>query len=305
MLHRLFGLALLLIGLLVIPLSHLAISSPPTEAGAKMPKPGTALYHARQCEKHLGPLPKFTCDDALDIPITQDGKQVAVTASTRGKILKHCDKPAAFGAGCQVGNRVGRYQGTHASGDPRPEVIFMTFCRDGGMGVIGHNSKTGATCFFSIEDGAPAFGDVAGPNDPGYEQGWQTPEVVGKDGCVKCHMADPFLHTPWIDQVRNPENPSEPFVPLIADESSPYFVVGDGFPQPPGRDVAPLKDNKCTECHRAQCIPKFFNVRLDELQMPAPFDEIHKETDSEMIADREALRKWCQTLNIKYFGKTD
>ena len=190
---------------------------------------------------------------------------------------------------------------SHDNGDPRPEVTFVIFCRDGGMGVIGHNSETGATCFFSIEEGADAF-EVPGPNDPGYEEAWQSPEVVAADNCFKCHMADPFLHTPWIDQVRNPANSSEPLVPLIASATSPYFIVGDGFSQPlPQPPVGELQGSKCIECHRAQCIPDFFNVPLDELEMPAPFYEVHY--DTKMASDRTLLNEWCESQEIEYFSK--
>ena len=35
--------------------------------------------YARECEKHLGPFPKFRYEDAIEIPITQKGKRVIVT----------------------------------------------------------------------------------------------------------------------------------------------------------------------------------------------------------------------------------
>ena len=269
-------------------------------------EPGTALYYAMQVEKELGPLPHFSCDDCIEIPITQNGEPVTAEDLVRTEegalSAEWCDKPAAFGDPCQVGNRVGRVFGTHADGSPRPEVVYVMFCRDGGMGVIGHNSETGATAFFSIKDGTEANGFVPGPRDPRYEQAWQSPAVVAADNCYKCHMADPFLHSPWIDQVRDPENPSKPLVPLIADETSPYYLIGDEFPrytlQP---EIDELVSNKCIECHGAQCVPDFFNVPLDELDMPAPFFEMHKET--KMAEDREAIRKWCEMKKIRYFGK--
>ncbi len=68
----------------------------------------TALMYVRDCEKRLGPFPKFHYEDAIEIPITQNGKRVIVTVENIGKNLKSCEKPAAFGAPCQQGNRVGR-----------------------------------------------------------------------------------------------------------------------------------------------------------------------------------------------------
>jgi uncharacterized protein len=162
----------------------------------------TALMYARECEKHLGPLPKFRFEDAREIPTYQNGKRVIVTEENLWKILPRGDIPATFGAPFQLGNRVGRYQGEKKDGSPNPDVVFVSFYRDGGLGAIGHNMKTGATCFLSVEDSTDVRGELPTPDMPGYEKAWQPPSVVAKDGCVKCHMADPFLHTPWIDQVR-------------------------------------------------------------------------------------------------------
>ena len=140
----------------------------------------TALMYARECEKHLGPFPKFRYEDALEIPITQNGKRVIVTAENIGKNLRSGDKPAAFGAPYQLGNRVGRYQGLKADGSPNPDVVFVTFFRDGGLGVIGHNMKTGATCFLSVNDEFDLKQGLPTPGEPEYDEAWQPPSVVGR-----------------------------------------------------------------------------------------------------------------------------
>lgn len=270
----------------------------------------TALMYARECEKHLGPFPKFRYEDAIEIPITQNGKRVIVTAENIGKNLRSGDKPAAFGAPYQLGNRVGRYQGIKSDGSSNPDVAFVTFFRDGGLGVIGHNMKTGATCFLSIKDEISGKQNLPTPDEPEYDKSWQPPAVVAADGCVKCHMADPFLHSPWIDQVRDPKNPELTLVPLIADFDSPYFVIGKEFPTPPGRNPGAilatipkhLEGNKCIECHAPQCVPDFFNVKLDELKMSAPFHTMDKETRERWIKDRDAIREYCRSLDIEYSG---
>jgi hypothetical protein len=256
---------------------------------------GTPLYHAQQCAQALGPIPSFSCRDAIEIPITVDGKVVRENRES-------CDKPAAFGEPCDVGNRVGKKLGTHRDGRPRPEVTFVSFCRDGGMGVIGHNSDTGATCFFSVEETTNAFGEVPGQHDPGYDEAWQSPQVVAEDGCVGCHHADPFLHTPWIDQVRDPDDPAMPLVPLIASVASPYFVVGDEFPQP---IAAALPGNACTQCHRAQCSPEFFNFDIGTLHMPAPFADMRDDSDElgrfrrRMADARAEVDAWCRSVGLR------
>ncbi|MCR9296882.1 MAG: hypothetical protein NXI32_29585 [bacterium] len=271
----------------------------------------TALLYARECEKHLGPLPQFRFEDAVEIPTYRNGKRVVVTEANLWSSLTKGDIPAAFGDPFQLGNRVGRYQGKKKDGSPNPDVVFVSFYRDGGLGVIGHNMKTGATCFLSVEEGTDVRGDVPTPDMPGYEKAWQPPSVVAEDGCVKCHMADPFLHTPWIDQVRVKDAPDETLVPLIADADSPYFVIGEEFPAPPGRKPGDphatipkhLQGNKCVECHAPQCVPEFFNVKLDELKMSAPFHSLEKETRERWIKDRDEVRAYCRSLNIRYFEK--
>ena len=275
--------------------------------------PRTALMYARESEKYLGPFPKFRYEEAIEIPITQDGKLVIVTESNIGQSLSFGDKPAAFDTPYQLGNRVGRYQGTNPDGSPNPDVVFVTFFRDGGLGVIGHNIRTGATCFLSIKDEINGKQDLPTPDESRYNEVWQPPSVVAKDGCVKCHMADPFLHSPWIDQVLDPENPRQTLVPLIADSDSPYYVIGKEFPTPPGRKPGSaqatipkhLEGNSCVRCHAPQCVPEFFNVKLDELKMGAPFHTMEVETREQWVKDRDAIREYCRSLDIQYFEHED
>jgi len=48
-------------------------------------------------------------------------------------------------------------------------------------------------------------------------------------------------------------------------------------------------------------LPKFFNVKLDELNMSAPFHTLEKETRERWIKDRDAVRAYCRSLEIQYF----
>ena len=73
----------------------------------------TALEHAYACQDVLGPLPDFSCADAVDVPTTKNG--VPVTFGPGGDEgvgstnPDDCDCPWAFGLACQTGNKVGRY----------------------------------------------------------------------------------------------------------------------------------------------------------------------------------------------------
>ena len=224
----------------------------------------------------------MSCAEAFDIPITIDGKPVDGWPDS-------CDRPSALTGDCQPA-QVGRSIGTHHDGSPRPEVVFMNFCRDGGMGVIGHNSKTGAACFFHMSHAVSNEEVHPGSNDPDYDVYWQTAEVVAADNCQGCHQADPWLHSPWIDQVKDPNDPTQPLVPLTATATSPYTVVGEDFTQP---IHASAPRNSCTSCHRAQCSQ--FNVDLMELPMPAPFDS-YTVSDTN-AADRAEIKAWCNEVN--------
>lgn len=256
----------------------------------------TALDHAYECEIVLGPLPKFSCADAIEVPATKNGVPVTfpVTDEGTGSINPNdCDHPWAFGMACQTGNKVGRYQGLNADGTENPDVVFITFCRDGGLGVIGHKLSTGETCFFSIVDGSDAD-NAPKPSEDGYNEAWMTPSVVAADNCQNCHMASPFIHTPAVDQLTNPTNPNELLVPITGNQ--PYTVIGQEFRQPyTNADI----QNSCTSCHRPQCTQHFENYPLDELVMPPPFQNATDFDHSNISnADRQAIRDWCRTLNL-------
>ncbi len=256
----------------------------------------TALDHAYACEDVLGPLPKFSCADAIEVPVTKNGVPVSFGSSgdegAGSSNPNDCDHPWAFGLACQPGNKVGRYQGLNIDGTENPDVVFITFCRDGGLGVIGYKFSTGETCFFSIVDGSDS-NNPPKPGEDGYNNTWMTPSVVAADKCVNCHMASPFIHSPAVDQLMNPANTSELLVPITGNE--PYIVLGAEFQQPFTTNI----QNSCTSCHRPQCTQHFENYPLDELVMPPPFqnatDFDHSNISNE---DRQAIRDWCNTLNL-------
>ena len=106
-------------------------------------------------------------------------------------------------------------------------------------------------------------------------------------------MASPFLHTPAIDQLRNPADTSELLVPFTGN--NPYSVIGQEFHQPYTTNI----QNSCTSCHRPQCTQHFENYPLDELTMPPPFENATDFDHSSISdADRQAIRNWCNTLNL-------
>lgn len=224
---------------------------------------GGALTYARECEAELGPVPGFDCADGVVVPITVDGLAV-----DEDQEAASCDAPSIAEGDCNVGTRVGRLGGTTSTGAPDDDVVWAYLCRkyDGIVQLIGHDTVTGATCFFeseggvadvvdslSIQDGL-VVGPVPGPDDTGYEAVWKAPEEVAVQKCWSCHLADPFVHTPYVDGARLPDDPSTPVIPQVAAADAPYFLVGDAFRGSREGDdslrTLHIEDNGCVSCHR-------------------------------------------------------
>ena len=258
----------------------------------------TAYEHAQACEAELGPIPAFDLTDAEEVPILVDGDPA------QGHV-ERCDHPAAFQDPCGPGT-MGRLEGTHADGSANPDVVWVFIARSGGMGVIGYHAVTGATCFLEVDE-IPEGTTVLDPpsvSDPrDYDRVWTSPRDMFEHShpCQACHMADPFLHTPYIDQVADPDDPDATLVPIVAGAGNPrppYEVIGSTPPH-----TTELPDNSCTSCHRPQCTNLMSNEEegaaqyvLDELAMPAPFHDLATWDDADAVADRDEVRAWCDTL---------
>jgi hypothetical protein len=250
----------------------------------------TALDYAYECEAVLGPLPDFNYEDAVEIPVTKEG--IPLTQASDND--SDCDHPFAFNAPCDPGNRMGRYEGINPDGTKNSDVVFVTFFRGRGLGVIGHKFSTGETCFMEIDNFDPLNDAIPKPGDPNYNDLWGNPAQIKQEfNCTDCHMASPFLHTPAVDQLRNPSDPTQLLLPLTG--LAPYSVIGRDWKQPETADI----QNSCTSCHRPQCTQHFENYPLDELTMPAPFQNATDFNHSTIAnADREEIRNWCKTLNL-------
>ena len=273
---------------------HNSQSSVGGELGIESPAL-TAYEHAQTCAAELGPVPAFDLTSAIEISVQQNG------VSIEGRGVQECDLPAAFQAPCERGF-LGRLQGTHQDGTINSDVIWTYIVRSGGFAAIGYHLLSGATCFLEIDTlplnptilEAPVNVDA-----DTYNAQWTSPrEMFEVSRCQDCHMADPFLHSPYIDQVRDPANPDEPLIPIISNSSNPrppYQIISD----PVGPYTTELPNNSCTQCHRPQCTTLFDGLNgysLDELAMPAPFHNLATWDDATSVADREAVRSWCNTL---------
>ena len=104
------------------------------------------------------------------------------------------------------------------------------------------------------EDSLPA-------GSPGYavaaSQFWLTPQSAADKKCNRCHDADPWMHSPYVDQVRNADG--RPLVPSGAfggGESGRYSMIGSRAFNKWERSLAIAGTNlsdtygkSCTSCH--------------------------------------------------------
>jgi hypothetical protein len=143
------------------------------------------------------------------------------------------------------------------------------FAHSGDIAVIGHHPRTGATTFYQFyEPAKPKSARViVSPFSEGGAEFWSPIEVIADSfKCQRCHSSGPFIHTPWIDQVRVRQvapdaPPAEPMVP--SDPFGPYFFIsGPGAAENLfafwdstlvarwGGGHLDRPNNRCTQCHR-------------------------------------------------------
>lgn len=210
--------------------THEPEPSPWVESTHHQPAPvddrGQLGAYVAQCEAVLGEVPEIRCDGAdpapgttvHEIPVFVDGRLLGFDGEPSPEeraLLEErerlgdytCDFPSLGGDfPCAVGSTL-----VHAHDPESPHVQWVALCRGvpedalgydrfTDVGLIGHNTQTGETCFFFARDeGEPL--DELPPlvGDPGVElDPWQPPgEMPGS--CISCHPNnDPWILTPWL-----------------------------------------------------------------------------------------------------------
>jgi hypothetical protein len=234
----------------------------------------SALGYGERCVATLGEIPFFTkqpdgtyttynCLEATPIPMTITRPDGTVDAPQTGTAAQ-CDNPQYIYSLCEAGPRVANK--TNELG-----TRWTMLCRKshGGfandqyndIAMIGHNPYTGKTCFFQNAlyvktDG----GNIPHPADPVKSINlWSG--VHGGLGsgieCARCHDADAFIHTPWIDSAKDaqgrpivPKMGVDPDYPIgVAD--APYALVnamGQGWTMK--QQLVSPEANACLRCHR-------------------------------------------------------
>jgi cytochrome c553 len=203
-----------------------------------------------------------------------------------------CDKPALLPMGsegrCMPWARLGRLPSLRPDGSTHPDVDTVFICRryngrDGSyrwrdgqsydalvfpgfedVAVIQHNRVTGETCWFQMLDSAAKDARRVPPPDEerlpadaprtalSAREFWLSPQRTAAINCLSCHDSDPWIHTPYVAQVKDREGrpvlPSHPFGPY-KNLGRKYFT--DWLTA--GRQsfsVAPREANSCVSCHR-------------------------------------------------------
>lgn len=147
------------------------------------------------------------------------------------------------------------------------------------IAIIQHNRVTGETCWFQA---LPPLGEskdtrrVPPPDEgslpagtPSYAERastfWLSPTETAQRDCVMCHDADPWMHSPYIDQVRLRDGSPLVFSGMksAGGRTGRYSMVGNRhFPawtMPTSIAAAPLANGRsCTGCHelgsRESCV---------------------------------------------------
>ena len=249
--------------------------------------PFLATEYAAMCEPELGRVPKVACDDGVLIPITVGGVEVfddpGNHACDHPDGLRGGCAP-----GSRLGHVTGRDAGgnplpqvswVYFCRSVGPENLERHGW--GSVQLIGYNRQSGATCFFEAADGRKSLpedhpanaeiqdqrpwvsfdghrmvGQMPGPDDPDFNDAFMPPPPADMNGdgepdvvqCVQCHQSGPFIHDPFMDSARDPDDPSRPVMPEIVGRDVPYYVVG-------GSDwdmrTIHIEGNRCLGCHSA------------------------------------------------------
>ncbi len=125
------------------------------------------------------------------------------------------------------------------------------------MAMIGHNPRTGRTCFFQNSIGSGRDGAHV-PHPADVEKSttvWSTSVQSYCSG--SCHAADAFVHSPWIDGAKRSdgttvvpkmgENPDFP----VSQLDAPYSIIAAdnlGFSIP--KQLVSDEVGACNNCHR-------------------------------------------------------
>ncbi len=224
--------------------------------------PQSRLAYAQACAADIGVINggnDYNCMTGDEIPITVNG--VKQSSPVPGSA---CDKPVKLGMTQIDGQCVPYTRLVDLSPPNNPDVTVMAICRKyhgtsasstkfNDLAMIAHNRKTGTTCFFQspVDQATPLEGTtLPSPmsNKPAASQYWLEPngapnnvtyQMPGGIGCTSCHDSDPFILSPWMQQVAK-LNKWDPNGKYLVDNNGlfspvagrPWVTAGLSAPQP-------------------------------------------------------------------------
>lgn len=217
---------------------------------------GIALCHSCRCREAFdGWLPapdEVQCGIASPIVVYNadlSGPEIALEPAPPAGW--ECANPSLLTGSCRQGSVLGRLE--------HGDTVLQWICRDRyldldgsvlyeDVALIGHNTRTGATCFWDDVDDAihdddmPAL-DLTTATDEERARHDAVFDFAGGDVCVQCHDHDPFIYTPYLESTGWISG---------AMNKGPYGMVAlDGTVRPTGTQhlVSP-EAGPCLTCHR-------------------------------------------------------
>ena len=229
--------------------------------------PQSRLAYANACKADIGTIPSYNCMTGTEIPITKNGvKQSAPLADDS------CDKPVKLGLSNE-GQCVPYTRLVDLSPANNSNVTIMAICRKyhastgpddpifNDLAMIAHNRTTGATCFFQSPVDSKLDGtNVPSPmaSTPEASTYWLEPSKVngkvqyqspGGISCTGCHDLDPFILSPWIQQVAN-LGKWDPLGKYNVDKFGAFSAVDQRPWVVADPNTSVHQSSKCTICHR-------------------------------------------------------
>jgi hypothetical protein len=234
----------------------------------------TPQVYGVRCVDELGEIPFFekngdgtyttyNCLDSTPIPVTVTRAGGGVDSPQTGTVAA-CDNPQYIYSLCEAGPRVAsriNEQGTRWVMLCRKSIGGYASDQYNDIAMIGSNPFTGKACFFQNAlyvktDG----GNIPHPADPVKSTNlWSG--VHGGIGsgieCSRCHDADAFVHTPWIDSALDAQG--RPVVPKMGVDpdfqlganDTPYKIVNRlGQNWTMDKQLVSPQANACLRCHR-------------------------------------------------------
>jgi hypothetical protein len=245
--------------------------------------------YAEEVCREIGPFPSFNAFDlGQEIPVTLNG--TPITGPTTGPHpfdtsipFTLCDRPNLLGTGGNQAlpySRIGRLPGLDPiTRLPSTDISWIFITRRyynassptdplfSDVALIGYNKRSGATAFFQaglnglvkdVRKVPSPMGFQPLPGEPAASNFWLTPQDTANIYCYQCHTNGPFIHDPYVDQVKVNGQMIIPIAAMpVNGVPEPYWFVGSQEFSKWAQPKYLIKPgNLCTSCHAIGEQPK-------------------------------------------------